>query len=124
MLIILGSEVNTFFVPVNRPVVPGSTGPSPKQKVFVYVPCSDPKLVMFLSLTEAPLPDPTPTPTPRNAPETDPKRTENGPETDPKRTEIDPKWTEIKLSGVHGTARGFVGMGGGVVREKKITILN
>ena len=29
-----------------------------------------------------------------------PERTRNGPETDPKRTEMDPKWTEIKLSGV------------------------
>ena len=38
-------------------------------------------LVIFFSLTEAPLPDPTPTP-----PNT-PKRTRNGPETDPKRSE-------------------------------------
>ena len=42
-------------------------------------------LVMFFSLTEAPLPDPTPTP-----PNT-PKWTRNGPKTDPKRTQTDPK---------------------------------
>ena len=37
-------------------------------------------LVIFFSLTEAPLPDPTPTrphPTPRKGPETDPKQTPN-----------------------------------------------
>ena len=65
-------------------------------------------LVIFFSLTEAPLPDPTPTPpnTPkrtRNGPETDPKQTRSRPETDPngpKGTETDPKRTEIKLLGV------------------------
>ena len=30
--------------PVNRPVVPGSTGPSPEQEVYVYVPFSLPRI--------------------------------------------------------------------------------
>ena len=68
-------------------------------------------LVIFFSLTEAPLPDPTPTPpnTPtrtRNGPELDPKRSQ----TEPKRSQTEPKWTEIMLLGVAGG--GFVGVGG------------
>ena len=94
-----------------------------------------PKVVIFFSLTEAPLPDPTPTPpnTPkwtRNRPETDPKRSRNGAETEPngakrsqtepKGPETEPKWTEIKLSGVGQPGGGLSGWGGvGVVREKE-----
>ena len=84
-----------------------------------------PRVVIFFSLTEAPLPDPTPThPTPRNGPEADPKQTRNGAKrsrTEPKRTEAEPKWTEIEPSGV-GRPGGFVGVGKGgigVVREKE-----
>ena len=67
-------------------------------------------LVIFFSLTEAPLPDSTPT----QHPETDPKRSRNGAkrsQKDPKRTETEPKWTEIELSGV-GTAGGVCRSGG------------
>ena len=70
-------------------------------------------LVIFFSLTEAPLPDPDPT----QHPDTDPTRTRNGPETDRNGPEMDRNQT---LWG--GTARGFVGMGGGVLREKKSLI--
>ena len=83
---------------------------------------SDSGVVIFFSLTEAPLPDPTPTPpnTPkrtRNGAETEPKRSQ----TEPKRSQTEPKWTEIKLFGVGGTGGGVVGVGGGggVVREKR-----
>ena len=61
----------------------------------------DSRVVIFFSLTEAPLPDPTPTPA------NTPKQSRNGAETEPK--------------GV-GRPGAFVGIGGGVVREKKITI--
>ena len=36
-------KTHKLFCPVNRPVVPGSTGPSPEQKVHVDVPFSLPK---------------------------------------------------------------------------------
>ena len=69
-------------------------------------------LVIFFSLTEAPLPDPTPTP-PKDL-----KGTRNRPETEPngaKRTRTEANGAEMDrnqdLSG--GTAGGFVGMGGG-----------
>ena len=71
------------------------------------------RVVIFFSLTEAPLPDPTPTPP--NGPETDPKRTRNGAKrtrNGPKRSQTEPKWTEIKLFGV-GRAGGLSGWGGG-----------
>ena len=70
------------------------------------------RIVIFFSLTEAPLPDPT------QHPETDPKQTRNRPETDPngpKRTRNGPKRPEImdRNQGLWGgTAGGFVGMGG------------
>ena len=35
-------RTHKLFCPVSRPVVPGSTGPSPEQKVYVYVPFSLP----------------------------------------------------------------------------------
>ena len=81
-------------------------------------------LVIFFSLTEAPLTDPTPTPP--NTPETDPKRTRNRPETEPngaKRTRTEPNGAEMDrnqaLSGV-GRPGGLLGWGGlGVVREKE-----
>ena len=78
-------------------------------------------VVIFFSLTEAPLPDPIPTPlnTPkrtRNGPETDPKRSQTEPN-GPERSQTEPKWTEIKPPRV-GRPGGFVGMGG-VVREKE-----
>ena len=77
------------------------------------------RVVIFFSLTEAPLPDPTPTPRntlkrTRNGPETDPKQTRNRAkrsQTEPKRSQTEPKWTEIKLFRV-GQAGGFVGVGG------------
>ena len=59
-------------------------------------------VVVFFSLTEAPLPDPTPTP-----PNT-PKRTRNKPETEPNGVETEPKWTELKLFGL-GRAGGLSG---------------
>ena len=66
-------------------------------------------VVIFFSLTEAPLPDPAPTP-----PNT-PKRTRNGAETDPKRSQTDPNGAEMDrnqtLSG--GTAGGVCRGGGG-----------
>ena len=105
--------------------------PPPAWKVFLLGEKSSPKdflsvavvyafffsVVIFFSLTEAPLPDPNPTP-PNTL-----KRTRNGPETEPKRSRngagTEPKWTEIKLFGV-GRAGGLSGRGGGgVVREKE-----
>ena len=65
-------------------------------------------VVIFFSLTEAPLPDPT------QHPETDPKRSQIEPkrsQIEPKRSQTEPKWTEIKLFEV-GRAGGFVGVGG------------
>ena len=83
-----------------------------------------PCLVIFFSITEAPLPDPTPTPpnTPnrtrertRNRPETEPKRSQNG----AKRSRNGPK---SSFSGWDGRG-GLSGPGvGRVVREKKITL--
>ena len=80
------------------------------------------RVVIFLSLAEAPLPDPAPDPT--QHPKTDPKRTPNRPETEPNGAwngaETEPKWTEIKLmSG--GTAQGVLSgwRGVGVVRENE-----
>ena len=78
-----------------------------------------PRLVIFFSLTKAPLPNPTPTPPnamkrTRNGPETDPKRSQtepNGAETEPKWSQTEPKWTEIKLFAV-GRAGGLSGWGG------------
>ena len=71
------------------------------------------RVVIFFSLTEAPLPDPTLTPP--NGPETDAK-------TNPKRTETDPKWTEIKLSGVGlpGGLSGWRGCGGCKGKRKSL----
>ena len=56
------------------------------------------RIVIFFSLTEAPLTDPTTTPpnTPETGPETDPEQTRNGAE----RSQTEPKWTEIKPSRV------------------------
>ena len=81
-------------------------------------------VVIFFSLTEAPLTDPTLTPP--NTPETDPKRSRNRPETEPngaKRSrtepkwsrngaEMEPKWTEIKPSRVGQTGGGCRDGGG------------
>ena len=75
-------------------------------------------LLIFFSLTEAPLPDPTPTqPTPRKGPKADPKQTGNGPkctQTDPKRTRNGPK-----SSSLGGTGRGLCRDGGGCKGTKK-----
>ena len=95
--------------------------------------CNHTRLVIFFSLTEAPLTDPTPTPP--NTPETNPKRTRNRPETEPngakrsrtepngaKRSQTEPKWTEIKPSRV-GRTGGFVRMGGaGGCKGKRISL--
>ena len=74
------------------------------------------RIVIFFSLTEAPLPDPTPTPpnTPkrtRNGPETDPKRSQTEPN-GPERSQTEPKCTEIKPFRV-GQPGGLSGWGGG-----------
>ena len=100
--------------------------------VFLHPPFAIPlktgfRLVIFFSLTEAPLTDPTTTP-----PNT-PKRTRNGPGTDPKRSQTEPngaersqtepKWTEIKPSRV-GRPGEFVGMGrGGGCKGKRISLV-
>ena len=72
-------------------------------------------LVIFFSLTEAPLPDPIPTP-PNTL-----KRTRNGPETEPKRSQTEPNGAETEPNGAEmdpnqafrgGTGGGFVGVGG------------
>ena len=74
-------------------------------------------VVIFFSLTEAPLTDPTTTPP--NTPETHPKRTRNGPETEPngaKRSRNGPKSSPLGWDGRGGLS----GWGGvGVVREKE-----
>ena len=67
-------------------------------------------VVIFFSLTEAPLPDPTPTPPnipkrTRNRPETDPKRSQNGAETDLNGPEMDRNQAH------------WGGMAGGVFRD-------
>ena len=73
------------------------------------------RLVIFFSLTEAPLPDPTPTPA------NTPKRTRNGPKTDPKRSQTEPNGAQTEPNGAEmdrnqafrgGTGGGFVGVGG------------
>ena len=85
-------------------------------------------LVIFFSLTEAPLPDPTPTP-----PNT-PKRTRNRPETEPKRSQTEPNRAETEPNGAEmyrnqafrgGTGRGFVGVGwvGGCKGKRKSLLL-
>ena len=73
------------------------------------------RVVIFISLTEAPLPDPSPTPprphpTPRKGPETDPKRSQ----TEPNGAETEPNGAEMDRNQVFrgGTGRGFVGVGG------------
>ena len=84
-------------------------------------------LVIFFSLTEAPLTDPTPTPP--NTPETDPKRTRNRPETEPngaKRSRTEPNGAEMDrnqaLSG--GTDGGVCREGGGGgCKGKRISLL-
>ena len=83
-------------------------------------------LVIFFSLTEAPLPDPTPTP-----PNT-PKRTRNGPKTDPKRSQSEPNGAETEPNGAEmdrnqafrgGTGGGFVGVGWwGGCKGKRISL--
>ena len=85
-------------------------------------------LVIFFSLTEAPLPDLTPTP-----PNT-PKRTRNGPKTDPKRSQTEPNGAETEPNGAEmdrnqafrgGTGGGFVGVGWvGGCKEKRISLHN
>ena len=90
-------------------------------------------LVIFFSLTEAPLTDPTPTPpnTPETGPETDPERTRNGPETEPngaERSRTEPNGAKMDrnqaLSG--GTDGGVCregGGGGGGCKGKRISLL-
>ena len=76
-------------------------------------------LVIFFSLTEAPLTDPTPTPP--NTPETDPKRTRNRPETEPngaERSQTEPNGAEMDrnealLGGTDGGVCRDWGGGGG-----------
>ena len=94
-----------------------------KRKTMNEVSLSLTLLVIFFSLTEAPLTDPTPTPP--NTRETDPKRTRNDPkrsQTEPngaERSQTEPKWTEIKPFRV-GRTGGLTGWGGvGLVREKE-----
>ena len=80
-----------------------------------------PNLVIFFSLTEAPVTDPTPDPTqhPRSRPETDLKRSQTEPN-GAERSQTEPKWTEIKPSRVGRPGGGFVGMGGvGGLQGKK-----
>ena len=73
-------------------------------------------VVIFFSLTEAPLPDPAPTP-----PNT-PKWTRNGAETEPKQSQTEPNGAETEPNGAEtdrnralsgGTAGGGVCRGGG-----------
>ena len=80
--------------------------------LFVLLPITPQKcnyIVIFFSLTEAPLPDPT------QHPETDPKRTQNRPETEPNGAETEPNGAEMDRNQAFrgGTGRGFVGVGGG-----------
>ena len=78
--------------------------------IFSYVPF----LVIFVSLTKAPLPDPTPTPP------NIPKRTRNGPKTDPKRSQTEPNGAKTEPNGAemdrNQAFRG--GTGGGVCRGR------
>ena len=74
-------------------------------------------IVIFFSLTEAPLPDPTQQT--QNGPETDPKQTRNRAETEPNgagRSRNEPKSSPLGWDS-QGVCRG--GEGGGVVREKE-----
>ena len=87
---------------------------------------SETSIVIFFSLTEAPLPNPTPTPP--NLP----KRTRNGAETDPKRSQTEPNGAETEPNGAEmdrnqafraGTGGGFVGVGGvGGCKGKRISL--
>ena len=43
-------RTHKLFRPVNLPVVPGSTRPSPEQRVYVYVPSSLPFLLLLLCI--------------------------------------------------------------------------
>ena len=75
------------------------------------------RVVIFFSLTEAPLPNPIQHP----EMEPNPKQTRNGAETEPNGPETEPKWTEINLW--RGTARGgVVGVGGGEGCKGKRTL--
>ena len=84
-------------------------------------------IVIFFSLTEAPLPDPTPTP-----PNT-PKRTRNGPKTDPKRSQTEPNGAKTEPNGAEmdrnqafrgGTGGGLCrgGGGGGGCKGKRMSL--
>ena len=79
------------------------------------IPGSFPNIVIFFSLTEAPLPDPTPTP------ETEPKQSRNG----AKRTQSEPNGAEMNRNQAlsSGTAGGACRDGGGLQGKKKITTL-
>ena len=110
------------FVLISKSVISGSDG---TRKGFHHLTVT-PKIVIFFSLTEAPLTDPTTTPP--NTPEMDPKRTGTDPkrrQTEPngaERSQTEPKWTEIKPSRV-GRPGGFVGMGrGGGCKGKRISL--
>ena len=50
-------RTHTFFGLVSRLVAPGSTGPSPEQKVYVYVPFSLPTKVDAMPTPERPKPE-------------------------------------------------------------------
>ena len=99
--------------------VEGSWVANPANRVEIGNAVYYPRVVIFFSLTEAPLPDPTPTP-----PNTR-KRTRNRPETELKRSRNGAKWSQ------NGAKRSFSGWdgrgvcrgrwGGGVVREKVTT---
>ena len=73
-----------------------------------------PSIVIFFSLTEAPLPDPT------RHPETDPKRTRKGAEKEPKRSQPEPNGAETEPNGAemdrNSAFRG--GTGGGVCQGR------
>ena len=75
---------------------------------FVAISCKSAMIVIFFSLTGAPLPDLTPAPP-------------NGPETDPKRSRMEPNGAETEPNGAEmdrnqafrgGTGGGLVGVGG------------
>ena len=100
---------------------PGVVGKPPK--VFNSVQTRsivETRVVIFFSLTEAPLPDPT------QRRETDPKQTRNRAETEPNGAETELKRSKRSRNGPKSgfsgwDGRGFVGVGGvgGVVREKE-----
>ena len=94
------------------------------QRFCCDTPCS---VVIFFSLTEAPLPDPT------QKPETDPKRTQNRPETEPKRSrngaETEPNGAEMDRNQAFrgGTGGGFVGVGHWEIKgrfRKRVVLAN